>query len=76
MESFLFIFKQLMEGFQNPFKKSFQYHLHSFPNPPVSILVKIDFKPIYFGIHQIFPREEEVHFLTAFLLVSEDWSDQ
>jgi hypothetical protein len=33
-------------------------------------------EPIYFGIHQMFPREEEVQFWIAFLSVSEDQSDQ
>jgi hypothetical protein len=31
---------------------------------------------IYSENHQIFPREKEVHFWTAFLSVSEDRSDR
>jgi hypothetical protein len=42
-ESILIIFKQLMEGLENPFKEFFQYLLHSFPNPPISFLLAIDF---------------------------------
>jgi hypothetical protein len=33
-------------------------------------------EPIYSEIHQIFPREKEVHFWTVILSVSEDQSDR
>jgi hypothetical protein len=42
-ESILFIFKQLMEGYENPFKESFQFLFHTFPKPPVSFLLPIEF---------------------------------
>jgi hypothetical protein len=42
-ESIPFIFKQSMEGFENPFKESFQFLLHTFPRPSVSCLLSIEF---------------------------------
>jgi hypothetical protein len=79
-ESFLIIFKLLIEGFEKSI-----WGISSIAPSFISIIQPFQFwskltswwnmESIYFLFHQIFPREEVVHIWTVFLSVCADQSD-